>query len=161
MTNEEIDIKFHGTPKINDFRKYYMYHTKNQIYYGALFFFLFVFFGFNIFFTWLGFVVIFFLALIVPVILMLFYYVGNALQAYRQHANTSDVSEEVFFRANKQGLYTNTKKVQGRRDWEDFLFIYEHKDLFRLYWTNSRGIMIPKRYFYPTEELRTWGRFFI
>ncbi|WP_066190353.1 YcxB family protein [Gracilibacillus timonensis] len=155
--SEYQEIHASGTITYNEFQKYNSYHSKKTVIAISLFsFFSIVLLGIIIadgsYFILVPFSII--LASIVAVISILILVTAFRIRARREYNSDFLMTKEITYTINDNGITQQiTKKSHNFIEWNYIVKGYEDDDMFRLYVSRNKAIVLPKRFFTSENDL--------
>ncbi len=99
------------------------------------------------------------LVLLSSLIYVLLILLGMFFKFFREYKNDSLIRQEMTYILTSNSIRQVTQKVTATYYWNDFITIKEQKDLFLLYLSKTRAIIIPKTFFKNTEDIRQFKQF--
>lgn len=154
--NEEISIS--GTLTYAVFKKYNWYH-KRKIVIGYFVFaflcFIYVFSNFVSGVWFLVYPIVIFLSLITSGIISLILLFLVFWKARQEYKSDKIIKNEVSFVIDNKGINQKVRSSNANIEWSDILVAKENKDMFRLYISKNKAIVLPKRFFISKEDIHT------
>lgn len=99
------------------------------------------------------------LVLLSSLIYVLLILLGMFFKFFREYKSDSLIRQEMTYILTSNSISQVTKKVTATYYWNDFITIKEQKDLFLLYLSKTRAMVIPKTFFKNTEDIRQFKQF--
>lgn len=99
------------------------------------------------------------LVLLSSLIYVLLILLGMFFKFFREYKNDSLIRQEMTYILTSNSIRQITQKVTATYYWNDFITIKEQKDLFLLYLSKTRTMVIPKTFFKNTEDIRQFKQF--
>ncbi|WP_078552038.1 YcxB family protein [Bacillus alkalicellulosilyticus] len=157
MTNgQELSIR--GTVSLEDFIKYNTHHLKKFTY---------SYFFFSFFVFWLMALLLEFLmpdnllftipkavlALIFSLILI--YGVKKILKkrVIKEYESDQRIKNEISYVIHREGIIQQLKRSNNHYDWTDLHFAAEYEEMFLLYISKQKAIVLPKRFFESHDDI--------
>jgi uncharacterized membrane protein (DUF485 family) len=156
--DENKGITFGGTLSAKEFIRYNFYHSKKFI---ILYFWLILLMslGFlGIKFSGQGIALTLIGSLITVVIGIPIFCIVIYFRARKEFNSDQLIKSEIQYVANDDGINQKRGKSNSYFEWNDIISSYEDKELFRLYVSKNKAIIIPKRYFSSEEDLLLFKR---
>ena len=70
----------------------------------------------------------------------------------REYKSDRLIKNEIRYMITNDGINQQVKSSNSHLEWNDFIATFEHKDMFRLYISKHKAIVLPKRYFSSNED---------
>lgn len=151
-TKSNKGISISGTLTYAEYKKSNWYHIRKIVFGGFVIVFLCLIMTFFdlisdslIFVTILSFITSGMISLLL--VLFLFIRVRNEFKS--DNINNSKVSYEM----DNKGINKKVRRSNSYIDWSDIFVAKEDKDMFRLYISKNKAIVLPKRFFNSKEEI--------
>ena len=155
LQNQEAEVYAAGTFTYEDYKKHNNYHQKKMVISFAIFAFLIgmIVFPLNMSGSWIIIIPIFFVvSLIISAIGTLFLIGLLRLRVRREFKSDQLIKNEIRYSITNEGINQQVKRSNSHLEWSDFISAFEHKDMFRLYISKHKAIVLPKRYFASKED---------
>ncbi|MFD1361408.1 YcxB family protein [Lentibacillus salinarum] len=75
------------------------------------------------------------------------------LNSRREYESDRTAKSEVTYVINNQGILQKRGKSNTHFEWDDIIKAYENKELFRLYISKNKAIVMPKRFFNTKNDV--------
>jgi YcxB-like protein len=162
---EKDTLILRGTLTKKEFTKHGDYHFKKILHTIFLSFMIFSFLTYVIA-TWNAedlddvFSYIFFalFSLILSSVLLIGLKIITKLKAYREYKSDPLVKREITYIISSQEIHQKIGKSNNYLEWEQIRTAYENTEMFRLYVSRAKAIVLPKRYFASEEEIQLLKR---
>lgn len=152
--NKRLSIK--GTLSLEDFIKYNKYHLNKTvtIYFIICFFILFAIIQGPLSGD-LFFIIIFagIPSLIISSLLFLFAKTVNKQRAIKEFNSDQLIKKETMYSFSSEGIEQKIRRSSNYFEWDDFLFAIEREEIFLLYVSKHKAIVLPKSFFSSTNEI--------
>ncbi|WP_185819643.1 DUF4870 domain-containing protein [Salibacterium salarium] len=150
MSYTEKEMAFSGTLTVEDLKKFNLYHMKRRyILMATLMFFAMM----IIFADWTSSMITLVMMSIglAAALPLLVSYLQNR-NLYKLFREDPGLAERQHYATEKEGLKQETNRSVTFYRWNEIKKIIEHNEMFLLYITREKAIVIPKRYFTLEEE---------
>ncbi len=157
MDSEQNDVYIKGTITYEDFKKYNLYHTKKGrsgfFIFGVLFSLFLVLYNIDeLLFLILPLFMIF--SIIVTGLATLIITTAVRIRARREFNSDPFIKSEIRYIINENGITQQiSKRVNNYLEWDYILKGYELDDMFLIYVSKNKAIIIPKRFFASNDDL--------
>jgi predicted membrane protein len=154
-TEESVHIS--GKLTLEDFIKYNHYHLKNILKIYFVFCFIILFFVFQI--PMSGDVLLIILIAGIPSLLLssLLYYFAKRLRkhlAVKEYKSDQLIKQKISYTFNRDSVIQHVRQSRSQYEWDDFLKAREHKEIFLLYLSKNKALVLPKRFFQTEAHMR-------
>lgn len=156
MMNQGEELSLSGTLTLDDFIKYNYYHLNKtlKLYYIFCFIVLFLVFQIPMSGNWLPIVIwAGFPSLLLSSLL---YYAVKKMkrhQAIKEYRSDQLIKKSITYRFSEEEVIQVVRKSKNHFEWNDFLKAQEHVDMFLLYLSKNKAIVLPKRFFDSRNQL--------
>jgi hypothetical protein len=162
---EKDTLILRGTLTKKEYKKHGDYHFKKILHTIFLSFMIFSFLTFVIG-TWNAedldnvFSYIFFalFSLVLSSVLLIGLKIITKLKASREYKSDPLVKKEITYIISSQEIHQKIGKSNNYLEWEQIRTAYENTEMFRLYVSRAKAIVLPKRYFASEEEIKLLKR---
>ncbi|SFC69199.1 YcxB-like protein [Alkalibacterium subtropicum] len=156
MTTEEI-IQISGKLTLEDFIKYNHYHLGKLLKVYFVLCFIVLFFVFQI--PMSGDIILIILISGIPSLLLssLLYYFAKRTRrhfAVREYKSDQLIKLTISYTFKQEGVTQVVRKSQNQYEWTDFLKAREHKEMYLLYLSKNKAMVLPKRFFQTEDQMR-------
>jgi hypothetical protein len=102
-----------------------------------------------------GFLLLFSLiiSVIISYLLFLWARLVNRIRAAKEYKSDQLLQNEIFLSVSSEEIQQKVRRSVNHFQWSDILAAHEHKDMFRLYISKNKAILIPMTFFTSKEEL--------
>ncbi|MBU9713977.1 YcxB family protein [Evansella tamaricis] len=155
---QEQELSIKGTVSLEDFSKYNAYHSKKSTY--TYFFIILI--GF-----W---VILFLLELLVPdnllfyipkgvlalvISLITIFSVKKSLKqrAMKEYESDKRIKNEISYTFSGEGISQQTGRSNNFFEWSDIHLAREYEEMFLLYISKHKAIILPKRFFQLNDDI--------
>ncbi|RIW36070.1 YcxB family protein [Bacillus salacetis] len=167
MLQEDPDLNkavlnLNGYITKKDFINHNRYHFKKfqRIMFGILFI---LFIGINLYYLRdveesigvKGFLLFFgiLISFIITSLLILWAKLVNRIRAGKEYTSDQLIKNEIFLTISPEEIQQKIRKSVSYFQWSDILSVHEQKDMFRLYISSNKAILIPKTFFKSQDEI--------
>jgi hypothetical protein len=160
MEKDEMQtVSFGGTLSLEEFKKYNMYHMKTFNIQFMVLSFIFSFLFFYLMNLQVEFYSLIFLSLL-AVIITKFLIINKVveLRSKREFESDKIIQNEIRYIADDCGINEAIKKSKALIEWDDIILIKKYNDMYCLYLSKNKAIVIPKRYFDSIEKIQLFER---
>jgi YcxB-like protein len=162
---EKDTLILRGTLTKKEYKKHGDYHFKKILHTIFLSFMIFSFLTFVIG-TWNAedldnvFSYIFFalFSLVLSSVLLIGLKIITKLKASREYKSDPLVKREITYIISSQEIHQKIGRSNNYLEWEQIRTAYENTEMFRLYVSRAKAIVLPKRYFASEEEIKLLKR---
>ncbi|GGI11510.1 YcxB family protein [Gottfriedia solisilvae] len=155
-TNESIT--FAGKLTFDEFKKYNFYHTKRKLVYSFLVVLIYLTVCFKFIFPQFRLVVLFIVCVILAILITALFRFIIYLRVRKEFKSDNLIKNEINFVADNEGIHQKVKSSNLCIEWDDIISAFENEDLFRLYISRNKAIVIPKRYFCSEDDVTTFKK---
>lgn len=149
MTIEE-NIHVSGKLTMKDFIKYNHYHLGRLLKVYFVFCFIILFLIFQIPMSGDFMLIVLFAggpSLLLSGMLYYFAKLTRRHQAVKEYKSDQLIKHTISYTFDSTGIKQNVRKSNNQYEWADFLKAREHKEMFLLYLSKNKAIVLPKRFF--------------
>jgi hypothetical protein len=165
---EKDTLILHGTLTKKEFTMHGDYHFKKILHTIFLSFMIFSFLTFVIP-TWnaedldkvFSYIIFALFSLVLSSILLVGLKIITKLKTAREFKSDPLVKKEITYIISSQEIHQKIGKSNNYLEWGQIRTAYEHTDMFRLYVSRAKAIVLPKRYFASEEEIQLLKRMII
>ncbi|WP_392389068.1 YcxB family protein [Gracilibacillus massiliensis] len=79
-------------------------------------------------------------------------------RSYREFYSDHLATKEIRYTINSQGINYQSGRSHVYIEWENIIKGYEHNDMFCLYISNMKAILLPKRYFESNDDISSFKK---
>ncbi|KGP73376.1 YcxB family protein [Pontibacillus yanchengensis] len=79
--------------------------------------------------------------------------VGIKIRSSREYKSDPIIQREITYHFTDDGINQYLGRSTTYLEWKEVLSIYEHKEMFQLYISKNKAIVLPKRYFQSSDEV--------
>lgn len=160
MENQK-SVTVSGTITLDEFKKYQTYHLRRvnlTFFFGLLVLFTLMFVTVidAIWFVSIWFAALF--ALIPSGLFLLFVKMFNRVRARREFSSDHLAQNEITYTFNEEGVHQKVRRSDTYFEWSDFSSFREYPELFLMYVSKRKAILLPKRFFEDREEEEQFKR---
>ena len=156
MMNSEpgntCEVSFEGNVSLKDYQKANFYHARTRFLWSALIYFVAVLIAVRgivgyldalfVLLSLAGAVILILLLILIAYLRVKSAYNSDATRKLRQH-----------YVADLDGISFSTEQSSANLSWNDFIAVKEHKDIFVLYVSKVKILIIPKSFFKSEEDI--------
>ncbi|WP_085994236.1 YcxB family protein [Oceanobacillus senegalensis] len=171
MENENAEMMLTGNITYEDFKKHNAYHTRKFLighfllevmvlsalivyFFNEIGIFLSFVFGYSIFLAWISIIVVSLLissVIAVPLTLVLILLLKSRVR--KEYQSDTQIKRDVSYVISNQGIHQKRGRSNTYFEWGDIVQAYEHKEMFRLYVSKNKAILLPKRFFRTNKDV--------
>ncbi|MYL22049.1 hypothetical protein GLW04_19425 [Halobacillus litoralis] len=156
MVPNEKEVLAKGNLTFEDYKKHNLHHHKKMMIGYFIFVFLVGLWLSSLFITG-GLVAVIPLYLFFSTLIACFFTLVLAgllhLRVRKEYSSDQLLQNELRYIINEDGINSKVRKSNTYFEWNDFIAVLEHEDMFRLYTSKNKGLVIPKRYFSTKEDI--------
>ena len=78
------------------------------------------------------------------------------LRIRKEYNSDRMIKSELSYTINKEGIKQKIRRSTTYYEWEDIFKVCEKKDMFLVYVSRNKAILLPKRYFNLDDEIVTF-----
>lgn len=154
---EELSLS--GKLTLEDFVKYNQYHTNKvlKVYFVICFIVLFFVFQIPMSGDWLPIALFAGLpSLLLSGLIYLYTSKVKKYQAIKEYKSDQLIKRDITYTFSSEGVIQITRKSNNRFDWIDFLKAQEYEELFLMYLSRNKAIVLPKRFFRSKTQMENF-----
>ncbi|QKY68864.1 YcxB family protein [Lentibacillus sp. CBA3610] len=159
LSKESNEVAINGILTYEDFKKYTKYHQQKIV---VNYFFVSIIVSMAVFSLilpvslFLLFLVYLPLSLLISGAVTLTFMLMARLLSRREYKSDRAAKSEMSYVINNQGILQKRGKSSTYFEWDDIIKAYENKELFRLYVSKSKAIVLPKRFFSTKDDIESF-----
>ncbi|MDX8045266.1 YcxB family protein [Gracilibacillus sp. S3-1-1] len=164
MGNKETErVHLTGSLTFNDYKKHLTYHLRKPVlFYFCFVFFFTVYFCYNIISDGAYIIIVPIVTIVATLVALIFSFLLNLLLRLlgRREFNSDLISKnEIKYIIDDEGIRQQvTERMHNFIEWRYIIKYYESEDLFRLYVSRRKAIIIPKRFFVSNDDLKVFKK---
>lgn len=152
--NEKVSVS--GTLTYADFKKHNSYHRRKNVIGYFIVILLFSIYVLSDLIT--NSILVYFLSLIIAGVLILLPVTLMDRNYSKAFKNDPLIKSEITYKINDIGISQKLSGAIANVDWKDLYLAIEEKDMFRLYVSKNKAIILPLRFFKSKEEINMLKR---
>ena len=150
------ELSLSGKLTLEDFIKYNHYHMNRglKLYFAVCFLVLFLILQMPM--SGSFFLILFFAgipALVLSSLLYVFARQVKKRQAINEYKSDQRIKHTISYTFSTDGVRQVVTKSDNHFEWEDFLELQEHTEMFLLYVSKNKAIVLPKRFFHSSGQM--------
>ncbi|WP_456275110.1 DUF4870 domain-containing protein [Bacillus sp. AK128] len=153
------NITFKGTLTFKDFKKYNMFHVRKAMLSMFILSFLLSFLLLSAFIYEDITLTVLINSFIIGVFGLLFLFSLNHFQTRKLFYSESFLKLQQVYTVNKEGMILETERSKTYYRWSDVTKSYELEEMFLLYVSKAKAMVIPKTYFFTESDIDTFRSF--
>ncbi|SDB89752.1 YcxB-like protein [Pelagirhabdus alkalitolerans] len=153
-TNQELSIK--GKLTLEDFKMYNTHHLKKTVRMYFIICFVAMFAIIHIPMSGDLFLIFIFAgipSLIISSLLALFAKTVNKRRAIKEYKSDQLIKHEINYIFSHDGIHQKIRRSNNYYEWNDIQVAIEQKDMFLLYVSKNKAIVLPKSFFESSEKI--------
>lgn len=156
---DKQSVDFGGALRLEEFIKYNQYHMKNFNNRFMISSFIFCILFFSLMDLQIGFLSLLFMSLI-TVVITRFLIINKIteIRSKKEYESDKILQNEIRYIADEDGINQKVKRTNFLFEWEDILLIKKYNDLYCLYVSKNKAIVIPIRYFDSEKEIQIFEK---
>ncbi|MBM7587638.1 hypothetical protein JOC86_004212 [Bacillus pakistanensis] len=158
--DENKEILISGTLNYKEFKKYFRYHTRKLVWGYFLFvvvLFLFLFRD-SMFEDWFSVVFTLVLSFILSGVFTLILMFLMQMRVRKEYKSDQLIKNQITYRISDEGIHQKNGRSNAYFEWGNIISAHEHKELFLLYISKNKAVVLPKRYFNSSEEISSFKK---